>query len=124
MNNHNLSLQALDVGHVGDDHLVGACHGGQALDGGLVPVVHHTNWDLFLLQPWRRKHIIWLVGLVLEASASRAAHPEFDSRFLRGDLSRSSRTSDLQTGTPVATLPGAWRYMIGVGTGWPSVSTM
>ena len=27
-----------------------------------------------------------------------------------GDISESSHTSDLKTGTPVATLPGAWRY--------------
>ena len=30
--------------------------------------------------------------------------------------------TDLNTGTPVATLPGAWRYRVSVGTGWPGVS--
>ena len=34
--------------------------------------------------------------------------PWFDSRFLRGDFSGSSDTSDLKIGAPVATLPGAW----------------
>ena len=33
----------------------------------------------------------------------------------------SSHTSDLKIGTPVATLPGAWRYGVSAGTGWPSV---
>ena len=33
----------------------------------------------------------------------------------------SSHTSDLNIGTPVATLPGAWRYRVSAGTGWPGV---
>ena len=47
-----------------------------------------------------------LGGLVVKASASRAEDPEFESRFHR-DFSGSSHTSDLEIGTPVATLPGA-----------------
>ena len=35
-----------------------------------------------------------------------------------------SHTSDLKIGTPVATLPGPWRYMVSAGTGWPSVSIL
>ena len=62
-----------------------------------------------------------LVGLVVKASASRAEDPGFESR-LRRDFSGSSHTSDLKIGTPVATLPGAWRYRVGAGTGWPGVS--
>ena len=31
---------------------------------------------------------------------------------------------DFKIGTPVATLPGAWRYRVGAGTGWPSVSIL
>ena len=27
-------------------------------------------------------------------------------------------------GIPVATLPGAWRYRVSAGTGWPGVSVM
>ena len=46
----------------------------------------------------------------------------FNSRFLRRAFSRSSYTRDLQISTPVATLPGAWRYKIRAGTGWPGVS--
>ena len=36
----------------------------------------------------------------------------------------SSHTSDLQISTPVATLPGAWRYRVSAGTGWPGVSIL
>ena len=55
-----------------------------------------------------------LVGLGVKASTSRAKDPGFDSR-LRRDFSGSSHTSDLKIGTPVATLPGAWR---GMGQRW------
>ena len=37
---------------------------------------------------------------------------------------RSSHTSDLKIYTPVATLPGAWRYRVSAGTGRPGVSTL
>ena len=64
-----------------------------------------------------------LVGLVVKASASGAEGPGFESR-LRRDFSRSSHTSDLKIGTPVATLPGAWRYRVSAGTGRPGVSVL
>ena len=48
-----------------------------------------------------------LVGLVDKASVSRAADPGFDSRLRRDFFSGSSHTRDLNTGTPVATVPGA-----------------
>ena len=41
-----------------------------------------------------------------------------------GIFPRSSHTSDLIIGTPVATLPGAWRYRVSAGTGWPGVSIL
>ena len=41
-----------------------------------------------------------------------------------GIFSGSSHTSDLQIGTPVATLPGAWRYRVSAGTGRPDVSIL
>ena len=47
-----------------------------------------------------------LVGLVVMAPPSRAEGPEFDSRLRRGDSSGSNHTSDLKTGTPMATPPG------------------
>ena len=41
-----------------------------------------------------------------------------------GIFSGSSHTSDLKIGTPVATLPGTWRYRVSAGTGWPGVSIL
>ena len=41
-----------------------------------------------------------------------------------GIFSGSSHTSDLNIGTPVATLPGAWRYRVSTGTGRPGVSIL
>ena len=69
-------------------------------------------------------HAIYrLVGLVVKASASGAEDPGIESR-LRWDFSRSSHTSDLKSGTPVAALPGTWHYRISAGTGRPSVSIL
>ena len=53
-------------------------------------------------------------------STSRAEDSGFESR-LRQDFSGSSHTSDLKTGTPVATLPGTWHYRVSTGTGLPGV---
>ena len=36
----------------------------------------------------------------------------------------SSHASDFKIGTPVATLPGAWRYRVSAGTGLPGVSIL
>ena len=49
------------------------------------------------------------VGLVVKASALRAEDPGFETR-LRRDFSESSHTSYFKIDTPVATLPGAWRF--------------
>ena len=56
-------------------------------------------------------------------SALRTAEPGFASR-LRKNFSGSSHTSDLKTGIPVATLPGAWCYRVNAGTGWPGVNIL
>ena len=64
-----------------------------------------------------------IVGLVVKASASGAEDLGFESRLCQ-DFSGSSHTSDLKTGTPVATLPGTWHYRVSAGTGQPSVSTL
>ena len=64
-----------------------------------------------------------LVGPVVKVSASRAEDPGFESR-LRRDFSGSSHTSDFKIGTLVATLPEAWRYRVGAGSGWPGVSIL
>ena len=64
-----------------------------------------------------------LVGLVVKASASRAGGPGSNPASA-GIFSGSSHTSDLKIGTPVATLPGAWRYRVCTGTGRPGVSIL
>ena len=64
-----------------------------------------------------------LVGLVVKASVSRAANPGFDSHST-GIYPGSSHTSDFKIGTPVATLPGAWRSGVSAGTGWPGVGIL
>ena len=64
-----------------------------------------------------------LVGLVVEVFSPRAEDPGFDS-CLRRDFSGSSHTNDLKIGTPVATLPGAWRYRVSAGTGRPGISIL
>ena len=64
-----------------------------------------------------------LFGLVVKASASRSEDPGFESR-LRRDFSGSSHISDLNIGTPAATLPGAWRSRVSAGTGRPGVSVL
>ena len=73
-----------------------------------------------------------LTGLVVKAPASQMEDPEFYSRLRRGDFSRWSHASDFGTpvesfsnfGTPVATLPSAWRYRVSAGTGPLGVSIL
>ena len=60
-----------------------------------------------------------LVGLVVKASVTGAEDPGFELDFFG-----SSNTRDFKIGTPVATLPGAWHYMVSSGTGRPGVSIM
>ena len=65
-----------------------------------------------------------LVGLMVNASSSRAEDSGLDSRLCRGDFSWSSLTSDLKIGAPVVTLPGVWHYRVSAGTGWPLVGIL
>ena len=60
---------------------------------------------------------------MVKASASGADDLGFESRLQR-DFSGSSHTSDLKTGTPGATLPGAWHYGVSAGTSRPGVSIL
>ena len=64
-----------------------------------------------------------LVGLVVKASTSRAEDLGLKSH-LRWEFSGLSHTSDSKIGTPVATLPSAWRYRVSTGTGRPGVSIL
>ena len=58
----------------------------------------------------------YLSGLVVKASALRAADPGFESCLFR-DFSGMSHTSDLKIGTPVVTLQGTWCDRVRTGTG-------
>ena len=61
------------------------------------------------------------VGLVVKASASCAEDPGLGER----DFSWVGSYQWLKKmDPPVATLPGAWRYRVSAGTGWPSVSIL
>ena len=59
----------------------------------------------------------------LRPFASRAEDPGFES-CLEWDFSGPSHTSDSKIGSPASTLPGAWRYRVSTGTGWPGVSML
>ena len=65
--------------------------------------------------------LCWPNGKV---SASRVADLGSIPAFAVGSCSKSSHTSDLKTGTPVATLPGTKRYRVSAGTGWPDVNKL
>ena len=65
-----------------------------------------------------------LVGLVVRASASRAEDPGIEARLRLDFFSGLNHTSDLNIGTPVAALPGAWRYRVSAGTGRSGVSIL
>ena len=65
-----------------------------------------------------------LVGLVVKVSASRAEDSGFNSHLWCWDFSRSSHTSDLKMGSPVATLLGTWHYRVSAGTDRPGVSIL
>ena len=83
---------------------------------GLIPAVE--GYSLYNCAS-RLTEIGRLVGLVVKASALREEDPAFAVIF-----PGSSRTSDLKIGTPVATLPGAWRKRVSAATGWPGVGIM
>ena len=58
-----------------------------------------------------------LLGLMVRRPPrERQRGPAFEACFRRGSYSRSSHTSDVKIGTPVATLPGAWRDRVSTGT--------
>ena len=65
-----------------------------------------------------------ICGLVVKVSASRAAEPGSIPAFSVRIFFGSSRTGDFKLGTPVPTLPGAWRYGVSAGTDWSGVSIL
>ena len=64
-----------------------------------------------------------LVGLVVRRPPWERKNPGLNPACAR-IFSGLSHTSDLKIGTPVATLPGAWRYRVSTGTGQPGVSIL
>ena len=64
-----------------------------------------------------------LVGLV-ERHPLRERKIPGSNPACAGIFSGSSHTSDSKIGTPVAPLPGAWRYRVSTGTGRPGVSIL
>ena len=70
-------------------------------------------------------HDVWerFVGLVVRRPPWERKIPG-SNPTCAGIFSGSSHTSDLKIGTPVATLPGAWRYRVSAWTGWPGVSVL
>ena len=64
-----------------------------------------------------------LVGLVVRRPPRERKVPG-SNPACGGIFSGSSHTSDVNIGTPVATLPGAWRYRVSAGTGRPGVNIL
>ena len=64
-----------------------------------------------------------LVGLVERRPPRERKIPGLNPACA-GIFSGSTHTSDSKIGTPVATLPGAWRYRVSAGTGQPGVSIL
>ena len=64
-----------------------------------------------------------LVGLVVRRPPRERKIPG-SNPACDGICPGSSHTSDLEIGTPVATLPGAWRYRVRAGTGRHGVSIL
>ena len=70
-----------------------------------------------------RRLVDRLVGLVVGRPLRERKIPG-SNPACAGIFSGSSHTSDLKIGTPVATLPGPWRYRVSAGTGRPGVSIL
>ena len=81
-----------------------------------------TGWEIRLRRvPLSSKYR--LVGPVVRRPPRERKIPG-SNPACAGIFSGSSHTSDFKIGTPVATLPGAWRYRVSTGTGRPGVSIL
>ena len=87
-----------------------------------LPPKHHVG-DVRARRSWRPLDPWWIVASL----AKWLRHPPRERKIQGsnpacvGIFSGSNHTSDLKIGTPVATLPGAWRYGASAGTGWTGV---
>ena len=77
-------------------------------------------WDLFTISSLRHNR---LDGQMVRRPPRERKVPGSNPACAR-IFSGSSHTSDLKIGTPVATLPGTWRYRVSTGTGRPGVSIL
>ena len=88
----------------------------------MVPLLMLVKFYFYLL--------LMLFYLLTASLACWLSHPPWEwmipgsNPAWDGIFPGSSHTSDLKIGTPVATLPGAWRHRVGAGTGWPGVSIL
>ena len=89
---------------------------------------HTSQWSLgntahTLLSCLRTTHTTASLAEWLRRPPPERKVPGSNPAFA-GIFSGSSHTSDFKIGTPVAALPGAWRYRISTGTGRPGVSIL
>ena len=85
--------------------------------------VSAANWSGSYPQSVRSLVIYRLVDLVARRPPRQRKVPG-SNPACAGISSGSSHTSDFKISTPVATLPGAWRYRVSTGTGRPGVSIL
>ena len=86
-----------------------------------IPTPRPTSITCYSRSP---QHVHCLGGLAVKASALMTAHLVSNPAFLLGRFFRLNHTSDLKTGTPVATLQDACHYMVSADTGWPGISAV
>ena len=88
-----------------------------------LPVCLFICFPLSLPLPAQVVSWLSLVGLVVRRPPRERKVPG-SNPACAGIFSGSSHTSDFNIGTPVVTLPGAWRYRVSTGTGRPGVSIL
>ena len=81
---------------------------------------YHQKWVMQMRLIWGNYR---LVGLAVRRLPWERKIPG-SNPACAGIFSGSSHTSGSKIGTPVATLPGAWRYRVSAGTGRPDVSIL
>ena len=91
---------------------------------------HHAGHSTRREETRQTKEMLARQHQGMDGAASRQDH-ETSRRQRRLDEDHqnicgapTSHTSDLKIGTPVPTRPGAWRYRVSAGTGWPGVSIL
>ena len=115
----------ISVRYTKEKHLISFCLHLQSLLG-CTPETESTHCGMTVLPVGAAiffSDIYRLVGLVVRRPPRERKVPG-SNPACDGIFSRSSHTSDLNIGTSVAALPGAWRFRVSAGTGRPSVSIL